>query len=140
MEHRHIPSLENGVPLSKKEIIFRGEDSFLKDVWYGRCAVCGKFIRPPKLWYWLRNGLIYLFAVPFALVVGRMLANTTPDNVVRHYLFTIFNCMVMLVIATAESVKGCFGFAPPLHGFSQLRPLRSSSSAASGLLIPKLAF
>lgn len=99
MEHRHIPSQANGEPLSKKAIFLRGEDSFLKDVWYGRCAVCGEFIRPPKLWYWLRNGLIYLLAVPFALVVGRMLANTTPDNVVRHYLFTIFNCMVMLVIS-----------------------------------------
>lgn len=99
MEHQHIPSQTNGESLSKKAIFFRGEDSFLKDVWYGRCAICGEFIRPPKLWYWLRNGLIYLLAVPFVFVVGRMLANTTPDNVVCHYLLTVFSCMAMLAIS-----------------------------------------
>ena len=99
MEHRHIPSLENAVPLSKKEIIFRGEDSFLKDVWYGRCAVCGKFIRPPKLWYWLRSGLIYLLAVPVVLVFAWMFSQTTQSNVVYYYFINLFNLSVLLVTA-----------------------------------------
>ena len=99
MEHCHIPSQANGEPLSKKAIFLRGEDSFLKDVWYGRCAVCGEFIRPPKLWYWLRNGLIYLLAVPFVLVFAWMFSQTTRSNVVYYYFINLFNLSVLLVIA-----------------------------------------
>ena len=50
MEHRHIPASKDGSIPSAKTRFWRGEDNFLEDVWYGRCAICGELIRPPKPW------------------------------------------------------------------------------------------
>lgn len=99
MEHHHIPSAGNGEPLNRKSIFLRGEDSFLRGVWYGRCAVCGELICPPKLWYWLRYGLIYLLAIPVILGVVWLFYHATPDNAVCYYLITVFGCLGMPVIA-----------------------------------------
>ncbi len=41
MEHRHIPASKDGSIPSAKTRFWRGEDNFLEDVWYGRCAICG---------------------------------------------------------------------------------------------------
>ena len=40
MEHRHIPASKDGSIPSAKTRFWRGEDNFLEDVWYGRCAIC----------------------------------------------------------------------------------------------------
>ena len=50
MEHRHIPAAKDGSIPDAKTRFRRGQDIFLEDVWYGRCAICGELIRPPKLW------------------------------------------------------------------------------------------
>ena len=39
MEHRHIPASKDGSIPSAKTRFWRGEDNFLEDVWYGRCAI-----------------------------------------------------------------------------------------------------
>ena len=44
MEHRHIPASKDGSIPSAKTRFWRGEDNFLEDVWYGRCAICGELI------------------------------------------------------------------------------------------------
>ena len=64
MEHRHIPASKDGSIPSAKTRFWRGEDNFLEDVWYGRCAICGELIRPPKPWYFIRNVLGYFFDGP----------------------------------------------------------------------------
>lgn len=65
MEHRHIPAAKDGSIPDAKTRFRRGQDIFLEDVWYGRCAICGELIRPPKLWYWYRNGLFLLPAAAY---------------------------------------------------------------------------
>ena len=41
MEHRHIPAAKDGSIPDAKTRFRRGQDIFLEDVWYGRCAICG---------------------------------------------------------------------------------------------------
>lgn len=44
MEHRHIPAAKDGSIPDAKTRFRRGQDIFLEDVWYGRCAICGELI------------------------------------------------------------------------------------------------
>ena len=92
MEHRHIPAAKDGSIPDAKTRFRRGQDIFLEDVWYGRCAICGELIRPPKLWYWYRNGLFLPFSaccgvrLPFPLrgltfaLFGLWLARNGPSS------------------------------------------------------------
>ena len=44
MEHRHIPAAKDGSIPDAKTRFRRGQDIFLEDVWYGRCAICGEAV------------------------------------------------------------------------------------------------
>ncbi len=69
MEHRHIPASKDGSIPSAKTRFWRGEDNFLEDVWYGRCAICGELIRPRE-----RSGISVLPLIPVCTVtvsIGR---------------------------------------------------------------------
>lgn len=57
MEHRHIPASRDGSIPSAKTRFWRGEDNFLEEKWYGRCAICGELICPPKPWYFIRSDI-----------------------------------------------------------------------------------
>ena len=60
IHHNHTPLHNNG---KKKTIFLIGDECFQKGVWYGRCAVCGELIHPPKIWYWLRRCILPLICV-----------------------------------------------------------------------------
>ena len=59
IRHNHTPLLNS----SKKRIFLIGDECFPKNVWYGRCGVCGELIRPPKIWYWLRRYILPVICV-----------------------------------------------------------------------------
>lgn len=60
IHHNHTPLHNNS---KKKTIFLIGDECFQKGVWYGRCAVCGELIHPPKIWYWLRRCILPLICV-----------------------------------------------------------------------------
>lgn len=91
MEHRHIPAAKDGSIPDAKTRFRRGQDIFLEDVWYGRCAICGELIRPPKLWYWYRNGL---FLLPAARISDSSSGSSTwlSGLTVRHIWLSFCFC------------------------------------------------
>ena len=60
IHHNHTPLHNNS---KKKTTFLIGDECFQKGVWYGRCAVCGELIHPPKIWYWLRRCILPLICV-----------------------------------------------------------------------------
>ena len=98
MEHRHIPASKDGSIPSAKTRFWRGEDNFLEDVWYGRCAICDELICPPKHWNWLqRSGWILLFT-PYFIVLFILSINVTSETAGWLYLFIVAGFAVLMVI------------------------------------------
>lgn len=98
MEHRHIPALKDGSIPSAKTRFWRGEDNFLEEKWYGRCAICGELICPPKHWNWLqRYGWILLFT-PYIIAMIILSINVTSETAGWLYLFIVSGFAVLMVI------------------------------------------
>ena len=85
MEHRHIPASKDGSIPSAKTRFWRGEDNFLEDVWYGRCAICGELICPPKYWQLLRRAVAGPANVPYLIAAYLLMINATSETAGRVY-------------------------------------------------------
>lgn len=101
MEHRHIPAAKDGSIPDAKTRFRRGQDIFLEDVWYGRCAICGELIRPPKLWYWYRNGLFLLPAAAYIPILIWLLnlAVRTDGPAYLAFVLLLLTCLSLFAIS-----------------------------------------
>ncbi len=98
MEHRHIPASKDGSIPSAKTRFWRGEDNFLEDVWYGRCAICGELICPPKYWQLLRRAVAGPANVPYLIAAYLLMINATSETAGRVYLLIVMGFAILVVI------------------------------------------
>ena len=70
-------------------------------LWYGRCAICGELIRPPKLWYWYRNGLFLLPAAAyFPILIWLLnLAVRTDGPAYLAFVLLLLTCLSLFAIS-----------------------------------------
>ena len=104
MEHRHIPASKDGSIPSAKTRFWRGEDNFLEDVWYGRCAICGELIRPPKPWYFIRNVLGYFLTVPYAVIPALI---DVPESTALSKALLFTSGFAVLLIIWKLAINAC---------------------------------
>jgi len=107
MEHRHIPASKDGSIPSAKTRFWRGEDNFLEDVWYGRCAICGELIRPPKPWYFIRNVLGYFLTVPYAVIPALI---DVPESTALSKALLFTSGFAVLLIIWKLAINACLAF------------------------------
>lgn len=107
MEHRHIPASKDGSIPSAKTRFWRGEDNFLEDVWYGRCAICGELIRPPKPWYFIRNVLGYFLTVPYAVIPALI---DVPESAALSKALLFTSGFAVLLIIWKLAINACLAF------------------------------
>ena len=108
MEHRHIPASKDGSIPSAKTRFWRGEDNFLEDVWYGRCAICGELIRPPKPWYFIRNVLGYFLTVPYAVIPALI---DVPESTALSKALLFTSGFAVLLIIWKLAINACLASA-----------------------------
>lgn len=107
MEHRHIPASRDGSIRSAKTRFWRGQDNFLEDVWYGRCAICGELIRPPKPWYFIRNVLGYFLTVPYAVIPALI---DVPESTALSKALLFTSGFAVLLIIWKLAINACLAF------------------------------
>lgn len=105
MEHRHIPAAKDGSIPDAKTRFRRGQDIFLEDVWYGRCAICGELIRPPKLWYWYRNGLFLLPAAAYIPILIWLLNLAVRTDGPAYLAFVLLLLTFLSLFAISELIE-----------------------------------
>ena len=98
MEHRHIPASRDGSIPSAKTRFWRGEDNFLEEKWYGRCAICGELICPPKYWQLLRRAVAGPANVPYLIAAYLLMINATSETAGRVYLLIVMGFAILVVI------------------------------------------
>ena len=105
MEHRHIPAAKDDSIPDAKTRFRRGQDIFLEDVWYGRCAICGELIRPPKLWYWYRNGLFLLPAAAYFPILIWLLNLAVRTDGPAYLAFVLLLLTCLSLFAFSELIE-----------------------------------
>lgn len=90
-----------------KTRFWRGEDNFLEDVWYGRCAICGELIRPPKPWYFIRNVLGYFLTVPYAVIPALI---DVPESTALSKALLFTSGFAVLLIIWKLAINACLAF------------------------------
>ena len=84
---------------TRKRVFGAGRTFFWRT--YGRCAICGELIRPPKLWYWYRNGLFLLPAAAyFPILIWLLnLAVRTDGPAYLAFVLLLLTCLSLFAIS-----------------------------------------